>query len=126
MKRRQPNVTRAEALFPSPTLCRSLADQRVLKPAVEAVDVAAQATRFLARGDQRLLARVNRVEARLAVHAVEPLDHLRGDVADFLGHVDARIRVGGEFIRSEEHTSELQSLMRISNAVFCLKKKTTQ
>src|SRR3546814_6083120 len=29
------------------------------------------------------------------------------------------------FIRSEEHTSELQSLMRISYAVFCLKKKTT-
>src|SRR3546814_9482212 len=31
----------------------------------------------------------------------------------------------GEQIRSEEHTSELQSLMRISYAVFCLKKKTT-
>src|SRR3546814_9998871 len=30
----------------------------------------------------------------------------------------------GAFIRSEEHTSELQSLMRISYAVFCLKKKT--
>src|SRR3546814_8984463 len=30
-------------------------------------------------------------------------------------------RLGGE--RSEEHTSELQSLMRISYAVFCLKKK---
>src|SRR3546814_3399564 len=29
------------------------------------------------------------------------------------------------FIRSEEHTSELQSLMRISYAVFCLKKKKT-
>src|SRR3546814_3980583 len=29
-----------------------------------------------------------------------------------------------EFSRSEEHTSELQSLMRISYAVFCLKKKT--
>src|SRR3546814_2842051 len=29
-----------------------------------------------------------------------------------------------EFYRSEEHTSELQSLMRISYAVFCLKKKT--
>src|SRR3546814_5325367 len=28
-------------------------------------------------------------------------------------------------LRSEEHTSELQSLMRISYAVFCLKKKTT-
>src|SRR3546814_8060846 len=30
------------------------------------------------------------------------------------------------FSRSEEHTSELQSLMRISYAVFCLKTKTTQ
>src|SRR3546814_1459312 len=29
-------------------------------------------------------------------------------------------------LRSEEHTSELQSLMRISYAVFCLKKKTTK
>src|SRR3546814_7392568 len=29
-------------------------------------------------------------------------------------------------VRSEEHTSELQSLMRISYAVFCLKKKTTK
>src|SRR3546814_10318210 len=30
------------------------------------------------------------------------------------------------YVRSEEHTSELQSLMRISYAVFCLKKKKTQ
>src|SRR3546814_4390934 len=30
------------------------------------------------------------------------------------------------FARSEEHTSELQSLMRISYAVFCLKKKTSR
>src|SRR3546814_6690927 len=29
-----------------------------------------------------------------------------------------------QYLRSEEHTSELQSLMRISYAVFCLKKKT--
>src|SRR3546814_3679206 len=34
-----------------------------------------------------------------------------------------RVRYVGEAIRSEEHTSELQSLMRISYAVFCLKKK---
>src|SRR3546814_5557698 len=33
--------------------------------------------------------------------------------------------LGPELARSEEHTSELQSLMRISYAVFCLKKKTT-
>src|SRR3546814_6984636 len=32
----------------------------------------------------------------------------------------------GRIDRSEEHTSELQSLMRISYAVFCLKKKQTQ
>src|SRR3546814_20596915 len=44
-------------------------------------------------------------------------------------HVDARAVVqraehqGGIHDRSEEHTSELQSLMRISYAVFCLKKK---
>src|SRR3546814_1177386 len=34
------------------------------------------------------------------------------------------IAVAGGVLRSEEHTSELQSLMRISYAVFCLKKKT--
>src|SRR3546814_2062700 len=33
---------------------------------------------------------------------------------------------GRHAVRSEEHTSELQSLMRISYAVFCLKKKTKQ
>src|SRR3546814_7183699 len=38
--------------------------------------------------------------------------------------LDAYLSV--KFVRSEEHTSELQSLMRISYAVFCLKKKNTQ
>src|SRR3546814_4360422 len=37
-------------------------------------------------------------------------------------HADPR-RPHGDAARSEEHTSELQSLMRISYAVFCLKKK---
>src|SRR3546814_3434091 len=41
--------------------------------------------------------------------------------------IAAAIDMGVETsMRSEEHTSELQSLMRISYAVFCLKKKTTQ
>src|SRR3546814_3419126 len=40
------------------------------------------------------------------------------------GQDDASARVGNE--RSEEHTSELQSLMRISYAVFCLKKKNNE
>src|SRR3546814_5065467 len=37
----------------------------------------------------------------------------------------AALRAGRGSSRSEEHTSELQSLMRISYAVFCLKKKKT-
>src|SRR3546814_9203104 len=36
----------------------------------------------------------------------------------------AAVSAAGADVRSEEHTSELQSLMRISYAVFCLKKKT--
>src|SRR3546814_149093 len=42
------------------------------------------------------------------------------DFEDFVG------KLGGDGDRSEEHTSELQSLMRISYAVFCLKKKNYQ
>src|SRR3546814_15872822 len=41
-----------------------------------------------------------------------------------LGIADAAVVKGQALRRSEEHTSELQSLMRISYAVFCLKKKT--
>src|SRR3546814_7732547 len=39
---------------------------------------------------------------------------------------DAGLQAPGASLRSEEHTSELQSLMRISYAVFCLKKKKHQ
>src|SRR3546814_4391671 len=46
----------------------------------------------------------------LQQHIRSKVRHLHGDVS--------------EIARSEEHTSELQSLMRISYAVFCLKKKT--
>src|SRR3546814_13769450 len=41
-------------------------------------------------------------------------------------HDHRQIGAGGLERRSEEHTSELQSLMRISYAVFCLKKKIKQ
>src|SRR3546814_8951419 len=43
-------------------------------------------------------------------------------VAELLGHSNGEVKA---LVRSEEHTSELQSLMRISYAVFCLKKKKT-
>src|SRR3546814_4171855 len=38
-------------------------------------------------------------------------------------HIRPVVSQGPDSVRSEEHTSELQSLMRISYAVFCLKKK---
>src|SRR3546814_3978401 len=43
---------------------------------------------------------------------------------DHFAFGQARIASRATLARSEEHTSELQSLMRISYAVFCLKKKT--
>src|SRR3546814_6611417 len=49
-----------------------------------------------------------------------PAGDIAAAVARGLGDHVAEVRT----IRSEEHTSELQSLMRISYAVFCLKKKT--
>src|SRR3546814_3264049 len=53
---------------------------------------------------------------------------LRGFVAQHLDAVDRDLTnlVAAHAERSEEHTSELQSLMRNSYAVFCLKKKTKQ
>src|SRR3546814_2114092 len=46
--------------------------------------------------------------------------------ADYLNRMQAMFGSLGNNNRSEEHTSELQSLMRISYAVFCLKKKKTK
>src|SRR3546814_8661479 len=49
-----------------------------------------------------------------------------GDEVGVLGdEVGLGVDLDQHGLRSEEHTSELQSLMRISYAVFCLKKKTT-
>src|SRR3546814_9508527 len=74
----------------------------------------------------------------LFLHALDIFDRLRGQVGiaarargrfapavHFLIDRLDRGLIGGvarEIVRSEEHTSELQSLMRISYAVFCLKK----
>src|SRR3546814_3730211 len=55
------------------------------------------------------------------------LHPLCGEVAALAAELEHRhgvlVLAGGTVLRSEEHTSELQSLMRISYAVFCLKKK---
>src|SRR3546814_10092562 len=54
-----------------------------------------------------------------------PLQLLAGAVADAQFFFDHLLHALGKAARSEEHTSELQSLMRISYAVFCLKTKNT-
>src|SRR3546814_10776352 len=54
---------------------------------------------------------------------LKKLDGVVGKGPQRGGHDIGRQRIAGEKIRSEEHTSELQSRMRISYAVFCLKKK---
>src|SRR3546814_4814701 len=61
-------------------------------------------------------------EVAVAAHHAVAGDRDRQAVgAAGLGHRTHRLRLPDA--RSEEHTSELQSLMRISSAVFCLKKK---
>src|SRR3546814_6822630 len=59
-------------------------------------------------------------DARHAVHVRRQQDAVPVDRG-----VVAMDRIRRQCVRSEEHTSELQSLMRISYAVFCLKKKNS-
>src|SRR3546814_7442958 len=61
-----------------------------------------------------------------AQHAGDHAAEIDAGVVDREARFAARIVIGVQPAnqRSEEHTSELQSLMRISYAVFCLKKKT--
>src|SRR3546814_8619181 len=51
------------------------------------------------------------------------LGHESAGIVEAVGEDVTYVKPGDHVIRSEEHTSELQSLMRISYAVFCLKKK---
>src|SRR3546814_5667598 len=94
MVRRPPRSTRTDTLFPYTTRFRSQDDDR-------------DQSGHRARGDR--LADLDRRPRS----AGQCLDRARDQA------VTARIFE----LRSEEHTSELQSLMRISYAVFCLKKK---
>src|SRR3546814_10640647 len=99
MIRRPPRSTRTDTLFPYTTLFRSPLnpyDLGVPAPTEEA---------------QKMLAQV---AAELTGHH----PGLRTEVRQVAGGAGAAL-----VERSEEHTSELQSLMRISYAVFCLKKK---
>src|SRR3546814_3336311 len=113
MTRRQPRSTRTDTLFPYTTLVRSggagariVERQRRRRAAVPPGDDAEP--RHRTRTDR---SRPPRATPRFA-----------GSGRAARRHRDAARQSD---IRSEEHTSELQSLMRISYAVFCLKKKKT-
>src|SRR3546814_7192729 len=60
-----------------------------------------------------------------ALGGIDPLEVIRAHPAR-VAHVHCKDVRREVFARSEEHTSELQSLMRISYAVFCLKKKKNE
>src|SRR3546814_4182774 len=115
MIRRPPRSTRTDTLFPYTTLFRSCAKY-----------AAGEAYRPDRTGDGAT-DQPGRRRARLCGRA----DHgaiwrqRRAGRAAIADPARADARRGG-LCRSEEHTSELQSLMRISYAVFCLKKKKQQ
>src|SRR3546814_8142257 len=119
MIRRPPRSTRSDTLFPYTTLFRSAggAQQPLsIRRRDRRRRTAAQRARSparLARRDGRSLRRPHRAGRPVGLRRI-------------VGASD-RPRDGRtpRTVRSEEHTSELQSLMRISYAVFCLKKKTT-
>src|SRR3546814_6791300 len=70
----------------------------------------------------RKIAQTINANSRPAISGARRLFQLSADLP-----LDEALRVGREIgFRSEEHTSDLQSLMRISYAVFCLKKKKTK
>src|SRR3546814_8652159 len=100
MIRRPPRSTRTDTLFPYTTLFRSGQDMG----AMPGMDMGAATSDHKAGGTA--------LPPGNAPAPAPPTDHY----AD-------RTFPPGEMERSEEHTSELQSLMRISYAVFCLKKK---
>src|SRR3546814_2598289 len=122
MLRQPPRSTRTDTLFPSTTLFRSPAHRRYLCECVSAVGHGRR--RRLPLGSVRRRRRLSH-DAAVDLHwggagggggdRGEPDRRLLG--VRRAGALAARQR------RSEEHTSELQSLMRISYAVFCLKKK---
>src|SRR3546814_5058596 len=102
--------TRTDTLFPYTTLFRSLL--RVLGELGFLIGAAARNP-----GEEPVLLGLLHPPLERAVAHLLVADEL--DVA----HLDLRPLGHVEDDRSEEHTSELQSLMRISYAVFCLKKK---
>src|SRR3546814_4915473 len=113
MLRRTPRSTRSATLFPYTTLLRSLASHNAGKlKELQAMPGGSVQLRSIGEFSQ-----------------VEPEETGLSFVENAILKARNAARISGlpalaDDSRSEEHTSELQSLMRISYDVFCLKKKT--
>src|SRR3546814_2831233 len=115
MYRRPPRCTHTDTLVPDTTLFRSqrpgrgagLQRRQAVAQAVEQEEADRQDEEAMTEGGGA----PPDVDRGGDLHAEDPAQEARGDGED------------GEAARSEEHTSELQSLMRNSYAVFCSKKK---
>src|SRR3546814_4505805 len=111
MIRLPPRTTRTDTLFPYTTLFRSALVSLLLLQTVAFLD------RWLYVGFSLVLMLFFADHVRLHFRTVRERDMAR--------YAAQRLELGLlKQHRSEEHTSELQSLMRISYAVFCLIKKT--
>src|SRR3546814_1718676 len=147
MNRRPPRSTRTDTLFPYTTLFRSNARTRNMDAFHSGKATTLVATDVAARGihvdDVALVVHVDPpTEHKAYLHrsgrtaragsagdvVTLTLPEQRRDMSQLLRKAaikatPIRVTADSEQLRSEEHTSELQSLMRISYAVFCLTKK---
>src|SRR3546814_3490350 len=106
MIRRPPRSTRTDTLFPYTTLFRSIVADRAAQHRAEHAENAVPRRRLLP-----LLAVLRRDMSDLVPQHARQFGLVVHQRHELAGDID---------IRSEEHTSELQSLMRISYAVFCM------
>src|SRR3546814_6303492 len=123
MIRRPPRSTRTDTLFPYTTLFRSAAGKERVNAHLLRLQIQdGRGGTLVHRWNLRAGPDVAAVVAELH-HAVERLHRRMGEIGKLIVRLQHLGRAGDG--RSEEHTSELQSLMRISYAVFCLKKNKT-
>src|SRR3546814_9282676 len=111
MIRRPPRSTRTDTPFPYTTLFRSRAQPQDPEKVASTI-----------RPDYSLGSHVAALGLTFSTPAMGA-DFAEGVFVGEHGSWNRSVPVGYKVVRSEEHTSELQSLMRISYAVFCLKKK---
>src|SRR3546814_5111261 len=112
MRRRPPRSTRTDTRLPCTTLFRSR--DRYFQESDNKIRFFFEEEAFDAGG--RL-----RQDRRLSINKI---GHAQHDLDPVFARF-SRLPQLAALARSEEHTSELQSLMRISYAVFCLNKKKT-